>query len=299
MYVDEIGQLQTGQARQGASIEPILRSMWNGEHVGTNNADPDRNRNLPGHTYRLALVAGVQPGLAGSLLSAQATVSGTAQRWLWLPVTDPFIPDETPATPAPWRWDLALPAGGVRYIEFPTYVRDEVREARLRVLRGINVTEDDRVRAHAMLTRMKVAAAVTVLHGVLSVSDLFWQIAGAIMDKSDATRSGVLHLLAETAEREAEAKGRTSAAVERGRRRSESEDTERVARVMCRAVEKHATEGSPRHSSEVGCSRSCLTQAVKSGDRGLMDLAVGFALDADLLTMTTDGHFRMGTMMLR
>ena len=30
-----------------------------------------------------------------------------------------------------------------------------------------------------------------------------------------------------------------------------------------------------------------------------MDLAVGFALDADLLTMTTDGHFRMGTMMLR
>ena len=80
-------------------------------------------------------------------------------------------------------------------------------EARLRVLRGIKVTEDDRVRAHAMLTRMKVAAAVAVLHSVLTVSDLFWQIAGAIMDKSDATRSGVLHLLAETAEREAEARG--------------------------------------------------------------------------------------------
>lgn len=298
MYVDEIGQLQVGSQRQGASIEPILRSMWNGEHVGTNNAEADRNRNLVGHSYRLALVAGVQPGLAGSLLSQQATTSGTAQRWLWLPVTDPFTPDEVPDIPTPRGWQLDIPAGGVRHIEFPSYVRTEVDEARLRVLRGIGVTEDDKVRAHAMLTRMKVAAAVAVLHNSLTVSALFWNIAGVIMDKSDATRAGVLHLLAETAEREAEARGRTAAAAERGKRKAEGEADERIARRLVKVVSDHM-DGTPRHDADAGCARSCLTLAVASRDRALLDGGIGYALDNDLLMMGQDGHFRMGTMVLR
>jgi hypothetical protein len=294
MYVDEIGQLQVGSQRQGASIDPILRSMWNGEHVGTNNAEADRNRNLPPHSYRLALVAGVQPGLAGSLLSQQATTSGTAQRWLWLPVTDPFTPDMVPAIPPPQTWTLDLPASGVRYITFPTYVRTEVDEARLRVLRGIGVTEEDKVKAHAMLTRMKVAAAVAVLHNSLEVDDLFWRIAGVVMEKSDATRAGVLHLLAESAEREAESRGRTAAAADRGRRKAEGETDERIARRLVKVVLDHHAEGTPRHDSGAGCARSCLTLAIASRDRAYLDGGIGYALDMDLLTMGEDGHFRMG-----
>jgi hypothetical protein len=256
MYVDEIGQLQTGSDRKGATIDPVLRSMWNGEEVGTNNADEDRHRHLPEHTYRLCLVAGVQPGLAGSLLNGQATASGTAQRWLWLPVADPHAPEERPDLPAVLTWKSPGRSPHVRHVEFPPDIRSIVDEARLKTLRGIDVSEADKVRAHENLMHMKVGAALAVLHGTTVVDDLLWAVAGDIMEVSSRTRAGVLRTLAAAEERTQLAKGRAASATERGRREADYDDVERVAVMMWRRIDRHADE----HPD--GCSMRCLSQAI-------------------------------------
>lgn len=289
MYVDEIGQLQVGSSRQGATIEPILRSMWNGEHVGTNNADVDRNRNLPAHAYRLALVAGVQPGLAGSLLNSQATTSGTAQRWIWLTTSDPFAPVVRPDRPEPWAWEAPPAVGTVLYVSYPEYVREEVEAARYRMLRGIGVTEDDRVKAHAMLTRMKVAAAVAMLHGTLDVDDLYWAISGDIMAKSDTSRAAVLHTLAAAKEREHQAKGRATADVEVG---YEEARNERIARRLWLRVRDHADT-----HPDAGCVRKCFKPTLASRDREYRDGALDYAVGRGWLVSNeaTTERFSLGT----
>lgn len=46
---------------------------------------------IPAHSYRMALLLGVQPRRAGALLDDAD--GGTPQRFLWLPTTDPLAPD--------------------------------------------------------------------------------------------------------------------------------------------------------------------------------------------------------------
>ena len=71
-YVDEIEQLTSAGGRVGSTTDAILRAMWSGMGVGTQNADAQRRRHLVAGTYRLGVVAGVQPSLAERLLNGRA-----------------------------------------------------------------------------------------------------------------------------------------------------------------------------------------------------------------------------------
>jgi hypothetical protein len=191
--VPEIDSLAAQGDRKGATLMPQLRSGWTGEQLGFGYADPTKRIIIPGHQYRLCLVAGIQPARAACLLDDAD--GGTPQRFLWMPATDPHAPDEPPTEPPPITW--AAPAvsdivgiGGV-YIDVCYLARDTIRSNRLARLRG----EGEALDGHALLAQLKTAAALGIVDGRYSVTDDDWRLAGVIAKKSAAVRAGVADTL--------------------------------------------------------------------------------------------------------
>jgi hypothetical protein len=82
--------------------------------LGSANADAVRRVILRKHTYRFGMVVGVQPEKAGPLLFDAP--AGTPQRLIWLPATDPAIPNRPAPTPPrlviDWK---SYPAGADKF----------------------------------------------------------------------------------------------------------------------------------------------------------------------------------------
>jgi hypothetical protein len=297
MFVDEIGQMEAVAKRSGATVEPTLRSMWMGQDVDNNNADPDRRRRLAAHSYRLGLTAGVQPSLAGHLLGADASESGTAQRWLWMPVNDPSVPEETPEDPGPITWTLPTdstrePSGRV-LVTFPPAVAHWVQSRRRERLRG----GGDDLGGHADLARMKVAAALALLHGTTGVDTHTWMLSGVLLEASTRTRQGVLQVLRDKAPEEARKRGRMDAAREAGRAEAMDEVAERWATALWRQVHRHAQPGTipnRKHQPEDGCSPRCVTHALRNHPGADKAKAVEAAVARDWVDEDDAGRLRPG-----
>lgn len=195
--VPEIDTLTALGDRRGATLLPELRRAWSGERLGFAYADPTRRLPIPAGSYRLCLVAGIQPGRARALLDD--TDGGTPQRFLWLPATDPDAPDTAPPCPDPIKW---APPGRRLHDEFRNHAGNVVMRvcadaqhtidaARLARIRG----EGDALDGHALLARLKVAAVLAVADGRLDVNDEDWRLSDVIATKSAATRARVAHAL--------------------------------------------------------------------------------------------------------
>lgn len=191
--VPEIDSLAAQGDRKGATLMPQLRSGWTGEQLGFGYADPAKRIIVPGHEYRLCLVAGIQPARAACLLDDAD--GGTPQRFLWLPATDPDAPDIEPAAPPPLTWNPPptgelVGIGGVR-IDVCSTARNIIKEAR----RARNRGDGDALDGHALLAQLKTAAALGIAEGRYSVTDADWALADVIMRKSAAVRAGVRETL--------------------------------------------------------------------------------------------------------
>ncbi|MBM0233369.1 hypothetical protein JNW91_16805 [Micromonospora sp. STR1_7] len=209
LSVPEIDTLSALGGRQGATLLPELRRAWSGEALGFSYADPDKRLPIPGHSYRLALVVGVQPARAGGLLDDAD--GGTPQRLLWLPATDPQAPDVAPDEPAGLLWQRPLwPLAefGTSRVVLPVCqnARTAIDAARLARLRG----QPSDLDGHALLAQLKTAAALALLDGHAEVTEEDWQLAGVVAVVSTRTRDQVAAGL-ERVERE------------RNRRRGEAE----------------------------------------------------------------------------
>jgi hypothetical protein len=186
--VPEVDQLTAVGSRQGSTLMPILRKAYSGEALSFAYADPTKRLHLRGHAYRMALVAGVQPGRAAALLDDAD--GGTPQRFLWLPVTDPTMPRDRPAQPEPWTVPVPPASVGRAEVQVCNEATDEITEAHWRRSRG----DGDALDGHALYTRLKVAAALAVLDGHLGtkgVTSEDWRLAGLLMAISDDTRAKV------------------------------------------------------------------------------------------------------------
>ncbi|WP_222267413.1 hypothetical protein [Modestobacter marinus] len=187
--VPEIDQATAVSSRQGSTLMPVLRKAWSGEALSFAYADPTKRLHVRAHSYRMALTAGVQPGRAGALLDDAD--GGTPQRFLWMPVTDPDMPRERPAEPQPWTVPLpGRQATGRAVVFVCAEARDAITEAHWRRSRG----EGNALDGHALYAQLKVAAALADLDGHLGAAGVTvedWQLAGLLMDVSDATRTGV------------------------------------------------------------------------------------------------------------
>ena len=184
--VPEIDALTAVSTRQGATIMPLLRQAYSGEALGFAYADPGKRLRIRGHTYRCAMVVGVQPGRAAALLDDAD--GGTPQRFLWLPVTDPDAPPLRPAEPQPRRIELPPATTSRRELKVCHEAASVIEAAARRRLLG---QADNALDGHALYTRLKVAAALSLLDERLDVNPEDWHLAGLLMAISDATRDGI------------------------------------------------------------------------------------------------------------
>ena len=196
--IPEIDSLRGVANRQGSTIMAELRKAWSGEALGFSYADPAKRLPIDAHSYRLAIVAGIQPGRAAVLLDDRD--GGTPQRFLWLPAVDPDAPEELPSVPRKrviehldrdvqdeweenWQPDL-------KEMEVAHAVREEIDADRLARLRD---EADEALDGHAMFSRLKVAAAIAIIASDPGkVTDEDWALAGQVMEVSNFTRQLVI-----------------------------------------------------------------------------------------------------------
>lgn len=207
--VSEIDTLGALHSRTAATIMPELRKAWMGEQLGFHYVDPLKRLPVPRHKYRLCMVVGIQPNRAGTLLDDAD--GGTPQRFVWLPVGDPDVPEVAPTLPSAWPWRLPRPwlatAGGHAELAVCETARQMVDQARVARLRG----DADALNGHALLARLKVAAALGLLDQRQEVAEEDWELAGTVMAISDRTREAVLDSLKKAGREVNAAKGQAEA----------------------------------------------------------------------------------------
>lgn len=240
-----IGEIDTMTAlvkRQASTVGSQLRQAAMGEQLGFFYVDSTKRMIVPEHRYRMCLIAGVQPKRAGGLF-AEAD-GGTPQRFIWLPATDPDAPDVAPPCPTPMQWvEPKWHESGSEWIGgmnrnvldvCPSAV-DTIVKAHLDRTRG----KGDALDGHALLTRLKVAAALAILEGRGEVLDEDWGLSGEVMAVSDATRDAVKRALDVELRRENKAQAEAEAArtILIDERKHEAA-IKRVNRNLVKALEK-------------------------------------------------------------
>ncbi|OZD57583.1 hypothetical protein CH263_25675 [Rhodococcus sp. 06-1059B-a] len=192
----EVATIGAIAGRSGATILSELCKGWSGETLGRSNASVETTVVIDAHSYRLGALVGVQPGKAGILLDDAD--AGTPQRFRWLPARDTDMPDikppEPPRLPNPLPpmfrptglWAGITPPTPTRVrLKLPAIVAHAIDQAAVARHRGHVGALD----GHAMFTRVKVMYALSFLDGRLEPNEQDWQLAGAVMAKSDATRA--------------------------------------------------------------------------------------------------------------
>ncbi|MGV9750697.1 hypothetical protein [Nocardia farcinica] len=268
--VPEVDTIAAIGARQGSTLMAELRKVYMGEQIGFANANKNTRTTLAAHSYRACMTIGVQPLKAGPLLDDAD--GGTPQRFLWLPVSDPDAPDERPAEPEPMRVKVRAWTARVE-LNVPEVARQEMDAHRLAVLRGDDV---DPLDGHRMLTRLKVAAALSILDAREIVTEEDWQLAGTVIRVSDRTRAEVKRAAAERA-REA-ARARAEARAEEAgviADRADERIRQRARAAVLRYLDRHST-----------ATRKDLRGNMRNDLRGELDATLDDLLAENVITST-------------
>ncbi|WP_019513442.1 MULTISPECIES: hypothetical protein [Mycobacteriaceae] len=190
----EIDILTGLESRQGSTILGTLKSFAMGEQLGSTNASKANSRNVPAHSYRGCLSVGAQPGHTGVIFND--VTGGTPQRLLWALTIDPTMPAEPTADPEPLNHHL--PGLLTRRHDDPeivteiVYGPDEIRQAIIAAHLARQRGEGDALDGHWMLTRLKVAAVLAIMHHRTVVSEVDWQLSETVMAVSDRTRDWIV-----------------------------------------------------------------------------------------------------------
>ena len=268
--IQEIDTLASLKGRQSSTIMPQLRQAAMGEQLGFFYVDESKRLMVPEHSYRLCLLAGIQPKRSGVLLSDDEVDGGTPQRFVWMTCDDPDAPDDDPPEPAPILWDPPswgqLEAVGHgssmrKIMPICETARTTIVAARKARRRGDGAALD----GHALLTRLKVGAALAILDGRTSVTDDDWELSGAVMVESDRQRARCQQALSEMSrdqnKRTGEAEAQRALVVEE---RVEIERLKRtsqaIKRHLIRAGEAGLTGSKVR--GKLGANATYMDQAV-------------------------------------
>lgn len=258
--VPEIDSLAAQASRRGSTTMPELRRAWSGETLGFAYADPTRRVPIERHQYRLCLIAGIQPGRGGALLSEDEVAGGTPQRFLWLPAVDPDIPDVRPPCPQAWQWTPPRTDGVQRMTvcEVACQMIDAAALARARGQAGA-------LDGHLLLTQLKTAAALAIIEGRWNVNDDDWHLAGVIVEQSTRVREGIIEELRkkqrEVNKARAEAEATRAVIVERAR---EDNTIQRACRNLTKRLKngQEWTEGRLKNTLRKGEARAAFDDAL-------------------------------------
>lgn len=311
--VAEIDTLAALGNRTSATLMPELRKAWMGERLGFGYATADKAIPILEHRYRMTMVVGVQPGRSKALL--EDSDGGTTQRFLWFPTTDVDAPDKVPENPGTFaipRWPKGVVAthdtassaapvvegGEVRHLievdvlalQEPANVREFqvlelpdsavalIHETQLVKLRG---GARDGLDGHAILARLKVAAALMVLDGRFdAVSEVDWDLAGTVLTVSNRTRAQV--------QRDVAAK-----AAQLNHHRGKSEGAREIAKaeVIDGARIKRVANNLRKHLRKRGTlSKNELRKLIAQRDRDAVEDALTRLVDVGDVELTDVEH---------
>jgi hypothetical protein len=269
----EVKTLGALKSRSASTLLPELCKAWMGQPIGFGGYVA-RDRRLPmgKHTYRLGLVIGIQDENAGIILDDAD--SGTPQRFLWLPTTDPGVPDVRPSEPVPLgikfgrecraNGNAVIPgkARGLRGMRVCASVKAAVEAE---AVRSLNPDGDgDALRAHEVLAREKAAAALALLAGCADkITEEDWELAGHVVAVSDRTRDAIV------------AKSRASAAeANRQRGRQEGERSVIASTVIEKSAQKKAEQSVMTRLGPEWASRSRIRRKITPARRPYIDEAL-------------------------
>jgi hypothetical protein len=298
--VDEGQVIESLASRSGQTTSLTLRSAWMGEMVGGAYAERE-GKVLDAGSYRMALVMGIQPEMAGHLFSADETNGGTPQRFLWFAVHDPNPrqPDELIDDPGQIRLAemvrtddrVALVTGERRWsIPIDLSIEWEIDQQRVSVLKG--TVHVDPLDAHAMFLRLKVAALLGRLAGRASVDEEDWRLAAEILETSNRVRDWTRRRVATAEARTREIRDSyraTTAHHEQIGRKSADAVIVRVAKTMARRVERMMSSG-----EDVAVTASDLQRAIASWDRHLIHAALEYAIEQGWIAEDDFGYYVVG-----
>ncbi|QIV83049.1 hypothetical protein [Mycolicibacterium frederiksbergense] len=187
LHSPEIDTMAGLASRQGNIFLAQLKSAVMGEMLGQSNASDATSRIVLPHSYRLILSVGAQPGHCDVIFND--TSGGTPQRVVWVLTIDPDMPSEAPPDPEPLNTRLPSWAHTDTVMTYgPTEIREHIITAHLARQRG----EASALDGHRMLTRLKVAAGLAILHHRSVISDLDWRLSDMVMAVSDQTRDWIV-----------------------------------------------------------------------------------------------------------
>lgn len=270
MLSDEVDQLAAIATRNGATFGPTLRSAISGGALGQENASADRKRNVPEGTYRLVLLVGVQPTRSAALL--KDSDAGTPQRLVWVQAADPNLPDDDVEWPGSLDWEL--PSDLPEFIDYPDRVKAEVKAARRAQVKD----GADSLTGHKLLTRLKLGAALALLHGDAAIREQWWELAGLLVEESMRVQADCARVLAEEAARSNEARARFTGQARVIETETVDAETDKRRRVTENILSKVRAAGAD------GIVWSDVRNAIRAGSRRLADQM--------LLHLVDTGHVR-------
>ena len=274
-YVDEGATLtRLMRERSGSTLGETLRSAAVGQTLGQTNASKDTSRYIPKGSYSMGVLVGFQPETVAPLFEEVA--EGTPQRFLWLQVIDPAIPDEQPRWPGELvKWRAAVGAEAPTLITFDEEIKAELRRVDLAKARGeISVTGINPLDSHAPLMRVKVASLLAILTGRLHVTTDDWQLAEMVWQASCATRDAALRKIEQ--ERREEQERRTQARiveevrVDQAKVTAENERTDKAVLRIATRIALYVREGD-------ALTRSALRGKFAGRDKKHINDAIAYA----------------------
>ncbi len=275
----EVDTLAALKGRQGSTLLPKLRDAWLGDSLGFAYADLTRRLDLRAHTYRMCLIVGIQPARAGVLL--EDADGGTPQRFLWLPTRDPNVPAVRPPTPDRLRWKHpglgAVDPWTNRYrLPVCSAAADAIDKAAIDRHHG----KVEALDGHALMSRLKTAAALAFLNGRPEVTDDDWSLSGTVLAVSDATRTGIIRSLTDHARAQTAARGR-----------AEGERAVVAEQVRSDAAAQRVSRGILRKLSAAAWTpRNDLRRLLASRDRDHFDDALDRLTTAGLIEVALTEH---------
>ncbi|MFF9324014.1 hypothetical protein ACF1AY_04775 [Streptomyces sp. NPDC014776] len=296
-YVDEGATItRLMKERSGSTLGETLRSAAVGQTLGQTNASKDTSRYIPSGSYSLGLLVGFQPETAAPLFEEVA--EGTPQRFLWVQVVDPSVPDVQPPWPGElhaWREAAVVPpgSGGDRFVlvTFDEQIRAELRAADLAKVRGeVTAEEMNPLDSHAPLMRVKLASLLAILAGRRHVNLEDWALAQMLWRSSCATRDAILAYSQE--QRRLEREERTKARIEEEVRVDHAKQLAEAARAD-RAVERLAMRLAMATREHGPQTRKAMRARTAGRDKRYLTDAFAYAVLREWV-MEVDGRFVPG-----